>query len=96
MKALKKKYETACNEYLQVFCDKQEMDNGGWVADKIGTVAYCSDFFFNMEDIRIDIDTKQPVGAIIDWYYTNLDNPQKVINYYSYSKGLRIKKGVIK
>ena len=89
-KKLKETYEFLCNEYLQKFCNKQEMTNDGWVGGDIGGIALCSDFFFNLHDIVFDINSNQPKGVIIDWYYDNLENPKKAINYYSYTKGLRI------
>ena len=89
-KELKENYESCCNEYLQRFCDKQEMTNEGWVVNQVGGVALCSDFYFNFTDIVWDINSEQPKGQIIDWYYENLDNIEKAINYYSYTKGLRI------
>lgn len=90
VKQLKETYEFACNEYVRKFCDKQEMTNGGWVNDDVGGIAICSDFYFNLHEIVWDINSKQPKGQIIDWYYENLDAPEKAINYYSYTKGLRI------
>jgi len=90
IKQLKETYEFACNEYVQKFCKKQEMTNEGWVNDDVGDIALCSDFFFNLHDIVWDINSKQPKWKIIDWYYDNLDTPEKAINYYSYTKGLRI------
>lgn len=91
-KLLKLRYENACNEYVDVFCKKQEMTNEGWVNDDVGEIICCSSYFFNLRDIRHDIDTNQPKGQIIDWYYECLDYPMESINYYSYSKGLRINK----
>ena len=87
---LKETYELACNEYLKKFCNKQGMDNGGWVNNEVGGTAICSDFYFNLHDIVCDISSEQPKGQIIDWYYECLDNPENSINYYSYTKGLRI------
>lgn len=86
---LKEKYESACNEYLEKFCKKQGMDNKGWVANDIGGIAECSDFYFSLHDIILDINSKQPKGQIIDWYYENLYPTEKTINYYSYTKGLK-------
>lgn len=88
---LKQKYEDACNEYVDIFCMKQDLANEGWVNDDIGGIALCSDFYFNLHDIVWDINSKQPKGQILDWYFECLDYPEKAINYYSYSKGLRIK-----
>jgi hypothetical protein len=87
---LKRQYEFVCNEYVTKFCNKQEMNFEGWICNTVGDVACCNDFYFNFQDIVCDINTKQPKGAIIDWYYSNLDEPEKSINYYSYTKGLRI------
>lgn len=91
IKELKKVYQSACNEYVDKFCKKQEMENEGWVANQVGGVALCSDFYFNFDDIVLDVNTKQPKGVIIDWYDDNLKNPDKSINYYSYIIGLRVK-----
>ena len=43
-----------------------------------------------MSDIKLDIDTAQPMGNIIHWYYDNLES-NNYINYCSYTKGLKIK-----
>ena len=88
---LKNKYENICNKYISLFCIKQEMDFEGWIGDDIGGIAYCNDFFFNFSDIVLDINTNQPKGKIIDWYYDNLESTDNSINYYSYIKGLRVK-----
>jgi hypothetical protein len=45
--------------------------------------------FFNFQDIVWDINSKQPKGLIVDWYYESIENPKKSMNYYSYTKGLR-------
>lgn len=90
LKKLQKDYYNICNEYIDAFIKKQSMSFNGWVGNTIGGIACCNDFYFNFQDIVCDINTKQPKGAIIDWYYSNLDEPEKSINYYSYTKGLRI------
>ena len=87
---LKTRYENACNEYVILFCQKQEMDFEGWVGLDIGGIACCNDLFFNFHDIVIDIDSCQKKGLIVDWYYSNLENTSNTINYFSYTKGLRI------
>lgn len=86
---LKETYENVCNEYLQKFCDKQEMSNEGWVNNNVGGIAQCSDFYFSLHDIVWDINTNQPKGQIIDWSDDNSKNPKKSLNYYNYTKGLR-------
>ena len=88
---LKTQYENICAEYIRIFCEKHEMEFGGWVGDTVGGVAYLNDFFFDFRDIVLDINTDQPKNAIVKWYYDNQDNPEKWINYYSYTLGLRVK-----
>ena len=83
---LKKQYELVCNEYMNKFCNKQEMDFNGWLADIVGGIACCNEFLFNFQDIVWDINSKQPKGMIVNWCYENLDNPEKSINYFSYTK----------
>ena len=67
-KQLRKMYEFVCNEYVQKFCDKQELTNEGWVGNHVGETAVCSDFYFNLTDIVFDIDSNQPKWRILDWY----------------------------
>lgn len=86
---LKKDYEKICNEYIKLFCIKQEFLFDGFVGDEVGGIACCSDFFFNFSDIVWDVNAKIPKGVIIEWYDAQLENPEKAINYYSYTKGLR-------
>ena len=83
---LKKQYEFVCNEYVIIFCDKQEIDFDGWVGDTIGGIACCNDFYFNFQDIVWDVNSNQPKGTIIDWYSQNLYSPENSKNYYSYTK----------
>lgn len=82
---LKQAYESACNDYLKAFCEKQEMECGYWVGDIVGGIAYCSDFFFNFQDIVWDINSNQPKGRIIKWYDYSItaENP---VNYYFFTK----------
>jgi hypothetical protein len=84
---LKIKYEEICIAYVEKFCKKQEMDFYGWVGDTVGGIAFCNDFFFDFQDIVLDINSFQKKGLIVDWYYGEMTEG---INYYSYTKGLRI------
>ena len=90
LKKLHVDYCKICNDYILAFEKKQDIVFEGWVGDTIGGIAYCSDFYFNFQDIVWDINSKQPKGAIVDWYYENLETPEKSINYFSYTKGLRV------
>jgi hypothetical protein len=86
---LQKNYEDSCNAYIQEFCDKQEMDFNGWIADVVGGVAECNNFTFNFHDIVWDVNGNAPIGLIVDWYYESVANYPKSINYFAYTKGLR-------
>lgn len=86
---LKRDYEKACNQYMKLFCEKQDLYFDGFVNDDIGGIALCSDFFFNFQDIVWDVNAKIPKGVIIEWYDAQLENHERAINYYSYTKGLR-------
>jgi hypothetical protein len=82
---LEKRYKLICEQYVQEFCKKQEMDFGGWTANIVGGIAYCSGFYFNFFDIVWDVNSNQKRGLIIDWYYyTQIE--QININYFNYTK----------
>lgn len=89
---LKARYEKACNEYVKEFAKKQDIGFVGWVSDQVG---YVADFgytdIFSFRDIVWDINSSQPKGTIMQWMEDNLKFPEKAINYYSYTKGLRVK-----
>jgi hypothetical protein len=89
-KKLQKDYESIANAYLAEFCKKQELEFDGWVGDIVGGVAMFGDFFFSFPDIVWDINSNQPPHLIIAWYDDNLRIIEKSINYFSYTKGLRI------
>jgi hypothetical protein len=89
-KQLKQAYDKVVSEYIAKFCKKQECELEFWVADTVGGIACFGDvMYFNFSAIKHDIDTRQPAGLILEWLYASIDNPDKNINYYSYSKGLR-------
>jgi hypothetical protein len=89
---LKNNYELSIYQYIEKFCSKQELELEHWIGDDIGGIACFGDvFFFNFSDIVWDINSKQPKHLIKQWIYDCIDNPEKHINYYSYSKGLRFK-----
>jgi hypothetical protein len=92
---LQTQYEDVCNEYIRRFCEKQEIDFDGWVGDGVGGIAsFISQYFFTIDDIALDLHTKQPKGLILDWQSDGVDcnmfneTPQN-INYKSYTMGLR-------
>ena len=85
--------ETAIQHYVDVFCEKHELIFDYWVADLSGGVGQFGDYFFGFEDIRLDLETNQPVDVIFEWYDITLELAMKDdtygINYYSWIKGAR-------
>lgn len=80
----RKMYESACNEYVQKFCDKQDLTNEGWLKDDVGDTAMCSGIIFNLRDIVFDMNSNQPKGKIMDWFGNCLTH--KSISYQNYTK----------
>ncbi|MGL4855194.1 MAG: hypothetical protein ACRC37_08100 [Lentisphaeria bacterium] len=87
IKKLSKEYKRVCEDYVKIFCNKQDMDFDGWAADVVGEVAWCNDFYFNFSDIVLDVNTWQPKGLIVEWYYSLNDDFKP--NYSSYTLGFR-------
>ena len=89
LQELKKQYEFACNEYVQKFSNKHQIEFDGWGVDEVGGIAlFCSQYSFNFLDILFDVNTKQPKHQILKWqnetveaYMSNKIN--KCINYKS-------------
>jgi len=88
---LKKRYESICQDYIDVFCEKQGLEFDGWIADEIGGMAsFVSDYFFTISDIVFDINNDIPVGVILNWQDDSVSiDSEFQINFRSYSKGLR-------
>ena len=84
---LKKEFNTIVNKYLKVFETKQELYFDYWVGDYVGEIAVFGDFFFNFDDIRLDIDNNIVSGKIIDWYDWSVENEDTTVNYKSWVKG---------
>ena len=79
-------YNSVCNEIVQLFCDKQDMEFDGWVGGTVGGFADCGGLSFSFSDIVFDIKTGQPKGKIVEWF----DNEER-INYPTYTKVMSIK-----
>ena len=95
LKELNKRYEFVCNEWVEKFCNKQHIDFDGWVGDEIGGIcSFACQYFFNLSDIILDLNTKQPKGFILAWQSEDVDfnlfkKNRQHINYKSYTMGLR-------
>ena len=89
VETLQKQYITICNKYVKLFTKKQGLDFDGWVGEQVGGIAsFNCEYFFNMDDIVLDINIDQPIGAILKWQDDNMASFEH-INYYSYTNGLR-------
>jgi hypothetical protein len=92
-------YENICNKIAHKFAKKQKIDFDGWVGDEIGgTAVFATQYYFNIDDIVLDIKTKQPKGFILQWQDEMIDfnigkhtENFKNINYKSFTMGLRLK-----
>lgn len=91
LEKLKSDYESICNEYVELFVKKQDIEFDGWVRDEVGGIAvFCEQYFFNLSDIILDLEKNERKGFILKWQNDSIEQPDgKYINYPSYSKGLR-------
>lgn len=71
---LRQNYENACNAYLKAFCQKHGFHSSYWIADRIGEIADCNEFYsVDMADIRTDIDENASEEEFLKWYNYCLD-----------------------
>ena len=97
LQQLNKQYEFVCNEWVQKFCNKQDIEFDGWVGEEVGGIAsFCCQYFFNLSEIIFDLKTKQPKHLILTWQSDEVDfnmdkdsENQKYITYPNYTMGLR-------
>lgn len=94
MKKEIEQYEKACNDLIELFCKKQNLEFDYWVSDEVGGIAYfTADYFFNLSDIVLDLKTKQKAGLITQWQdettEANMNEEGVFINYKLYTMGLR-------
>lgn len=88
-------YEKSCKHLITHFCQKQDLDFDYWIGDVIGGIAcFNADYFFNLNDIYLDLLKNVAKGLIIKWQDDGVENHFKNhtdihINYSSYLKGLR-------
>lgn len=62
-------FESACNEYAELFAKKHGMPFDGWVSDEIGGYAWFADYYnVSMEVIRQNIDENHGVDTFLNWY----------------------------
>lgn len=86
-------YSKVCNEIVQAFAKKHDMDFNYWVGDETGGVAALADYFFDLTDILHDLKTSQKKWFIVKWQEDSVEAHFKgisdTINYKSYCMGAR-------
>jgi hypothetical protein len=87
MNELQKNYRKAVTAYIKAFAAKQGLEFYGWVGDHFGEVAVFADAYIDFCDIVLDLDTEQPAGLILEWYFSI--ESEKSVNYRSYCMGYR-------
>ena len=77
-------------KYVDLFCIKHGLEFDFWVADLTGTVAsFSSSYFFNFEDIRLDLEKGVDKSLIMEWYDEMLETAKSeeyTLNYYTFLK----------
>lgn len=93
---LKSAWKDVCESYVKAFCKRHHFtyEPNMWVGmseENIGTVTEVCDMFVSLDDIRYDVDTKQPEGNFMKWYYKSLDlyelGVENYMNYPSFCNG---------
>ena len=81
----KKQLEENIKTYIDIFCRKHGIKFNGWVGGQSGTIGLFNDYYFDFENIRLDLETNQPEDRIFKWYDYDLEADEH-INYYSWIK----------
>jgi hypothetical protein len=93
LEKLNNEFENCCNQYIDLFVKKQGYEFDGWICDEPGGIAvFIGQYFFNLEDIKYDLDHKCKKWLIFQHQDDVLDGTSAKINYKSYAMGLRISK----
>ena len=81
-------FEYATRNLIKEFCHKQDLQFEFDNYDIVKGIVCLSDYFFNIEDIYLDMKHNHPKGKILQWYdYVLTHNAN--INYNSYCMGFR-------
>lgn len=87
-------YNSGCNAYLQLFCDKHGYDyedaKNSWVANEVGGIVCVNDYFVDMQTIIDDVDLFTTEDEFLKWYDYCLEAAEfglSTPNYKSWVKG---------
>ena len=94
MKKIKQQFEDSVMAIIIEFEKKQGFDFDFAVSNDLsGVLCFGDEYSFCLSDICKDIFTDQPKGLIMQWQDDSILNyKQKIINYNSYTMGLRYEK----
>lgn len=91
--SLKEFYADIAETYLWQFCKKHDFDYDSidvyFVGEDSYDIACVGDYFFNLTDIRYDIDNKLNRKVIFEWYDKCLNahfEKKPVVNLTTFSK----------
>ena len=92
IKLLKQEFEVICDKYLNAFVDKQGYEFSYWIANEIGGICcFIEQYFFNLNDIRYDIENGIKKGKIFEWQDYAIDKNSKGEDYnISYENYLKM------
>ena len=87
-------YESAVNNYVDLFCKQTKHYLEGWLSGEVGTIAEIADLFLNFLDIKFCVENKVSFDWLYHWYYFNLDNHEdKTIGYINLKSYNSLRKG---
>lgn len=87
---LKEQYKFVCEQYLNKFINKQGYEFTGWIGEVGDIACFIEQYFFDMNDIRYDINNQLPKGLIFQWQDDNLEaGYDNMLNLHAYSQGVR-------
>ena len=94
MKQLKE-YDRICNELVEIFTKKHNLEFDYWVSNEVGGIASFSQYYlFCFEEIVFDLKNNAPQGLIVQWYnetvkYITESGNNTKINFGAYKMGFR-------
>ena len=90
---LNQRLETVCDEYVELFCQKQGLSFEGWFDNALGSEAKFNSghYFFRFSEIVLDVNYDIPKGVILKWYsyfsmMTYKDVPRHILSYRMFVK----------
>lgn len=89
MKKIKQELEKSINKYVDLFCEKHDLINDGWIGDEVGSNACLSDYIIYFGDIRHDLDNDVPKHLFVEWYDLIFElacKDEPIINYETFLK----------